>query len=110
MCPKSSRAAKEEIHYLSDVELRALRDEVARTRLATFKYKPGQGDTRSHLGVILEDDPSSPAADMARGQVDLYGYSSLAIAASQVQGSEIAELRARIERLEKECAKTAPQR
>jgi hypothetical protein len=96
---------KKDISYLSDAELQALADRTMSTRLATYTYK--DGDPATHLGFIIDDDPTSPAVLQGRGRVDLYGYASMAVATLQVQEREIAELRQEIAALRGACATEA---
>ncbi|MEZ4437401.1 MAG: hypothetical protein R3F65_33830, partial [bacterium] len=68
------------------------------TRLATWRYRQAP-EARPSLGFII-DDRVSPEAVTADGErVDLYGYTSLAVAAVQVQAEELAALRAELETL-----------
>ncbi len=91
-CPISSRRFKRELRYLTDAEREACAREVRGIRLARYRY---EGSEEPRLGFVLEDDPPAAAVDHDRDMVDLYGYSSLAVAALQVQER-------RIERLERE--------
>jgi hypothetical protein len=99
-CPISSRRLKDEIVYVSPTELEQLGHELVGIRLATFRYK--QGDGKRHLGFILEDSPNIPASDVGRGQVDLYAYISMAVAALQIQARQIEQLEADIDALSNE--------
>jgi uncharacterized small protein (DUF1192 family) len=102
-CPISTRRAKDEIAYLDDAARARLRDEVARVKLATYRYK--QGDPARHLGFVIEDmPPGSPAVLPSRDRVDLYGYVSMAVAALQEHERELAALRAEVARLSAENA------
>ncbi len=93
-CPISSRRFKEDIAYLDDAALERLHAQILRTRLATFRYQVPYGDpASSHLGFILEDQPSSPAVDDARAGVDLYSYLGMIVATTQVQERELSDLR-----------------
>jgi hypothetical protein len=96
----SSRRLKEEITYVSASELQQLKEEVVKVRLATFRYK--QGDKGRHLGFIIEDSPGIPASDMPRSRVDLYAYTSMAVAALQVQARQIEQLEADVDVLSNE--------
>lgn len=97
-CPISRAEHKTDIEYLSDGEREALSAELLGIRLATYRYRNATTDRRN-LGFIMEDIEPSPAADSTRGIVDLYGYTSMAVAALQEQSREISELRAEIGRL-----------
>jgi Chaperone of endosialidase len=93
----SSRSLKKDIAYLSPGEVDQLEEAVLAIRLASFRYK--QGDSAKHLGFILEDSPSIPAADVPHARVDLYAYTSMAIAALQAQARRIEELEATVDSL-----------
>lgn len=97
-CPVSARRFKEGIHYLDDDELRALAGETLDTRLATYSYKIGDPGTR--LGFIIDDRPGSPAVSAGKERVDLYAYTSMAVATLQVQSREIDELRREVRDLQ----------
>jgi hypothetical protein len=101
-CPVSSRRYKKEISYLEEQDLQALADRTLSTRLATYRYI--SGDPATHLGFIIEDDPSSPGVLQGKDRVDLYGYTSMAVATLQVQSREIADLRREVEQLRKAVA------
>jgi hypothetical protein len=102
-CPLSSRRYKEQIQYLGDKDLSALRDAIVRTRLATYRYR-GQSD--EHLGFIIEDQPNQSPAVLPSGErVDLYGYVSMTVAALQTQQKEIDDLKAELRRVREGCGK-----
>jgi hypothetical protein len=97
-CPISRRAWKRDIHYLSPGEQGQLATQVLQMPLATWEYAvPGQPDGL-HTGFIIEDQaPGSPAV---RGdRVDLYGFTTMAVAAIQQQQKEIEALRAEVQAL-----------
>lgn len=99
-CPISRQRFKEEIRYLGDADLTALERELMRFRIAKYRYKADPA--REHLGFIIEDVEPSLAVDSARDQVDLYGYSTMAVAALQSQAREIAALRAEVRALHRQ--------
>ncbi len=96
-CPRSTRRAKRDIEYLEPADVDALATEVERTRLATYEYIDPALAGRRHLGFILEDQPGSYSVDPERSQVDLYGYTSMLVAAVQSQ-------QRRVDALEREVA------
>lgn len=98
-CPISRARFKREIDYVDGDARRRLYDELRQIRLATYRYREGDDAVATKLGLILEDGPPGPWIDEARGRVDLYAYTSLAIAALQVQAEEIAALRREVEAL-----------
>jgi hypothetical protein len=98
----SRRDAKRDIQYLDEPQLQSAEDQVLRIPLARFNYKWDAPSERRRLGFIIEDVAPNPGViDEARGEVDLYGYTSLAVAALQEQAKEIAQLRQKVSQLEK---------
>jgi endosialidase-like protein len=98
--PSSSRRSKEDIAYVSPSVLEKLSEAALDIRLATFRYKGGDGSR--HLGFIIEDSPAIPASDVAHGRVDLYGYTSMALAALQLQARHLAQIELEIDILSNE--------
>jgi hypothetical protein len=97
MCPTSRAKYKTDIDYLSSDERARLANDVESIPLVRYRYK--NGPEREHLGFIIEDVEPSPGVDSARDEVDLYGYTSMAVAALQEQHREIEELKAEVKRL-----------
>jgi hypothetical protein len=102
-CPRSRAELKQNITYVDPAALAGYYRDVLDLRLATYQYRDRK-DGRTSLGVILEDGEGKIWADSANDRVDLYGYSSLAIAGVQVQAAELAELRAEMEAMQRELA------
>jgi hypothetical protein len=98
-CPISRRRYKAEIDYLDRAELARVHDALLAIRLATWRYR--HDPAKQRLGFIIDDDEISPAVDALRDQVDLYGYTSMAVAAIQLQAAQIAELRSELAALER---------
>ncbi len=98
-CPISTSRYKEGIHYLSSDELHVLASETLETPLANYQYKIG--DSHPRLGFIIEDNPGSPAVVHGKDRVDLYGYTSMAIATLQVQNHQIEKLEHEVTELRK---------
>jgi hypothetical protein len=95
----SSRRAKKNIRYLSTEEIRATAAQALRLRLATYEYKASPYAGHRHLGFILEDSPTVPAADRDGDMVDLYGYASMLLATTQAQQLQIEALQKQVEAL-----------
>ena len=92
-CPQSLARFKHRIQYLDDTERESARKQLLATRLATWAYKWDPPERRARLGFLIDDQPDSPAV-LADGQhVDLYGYTSLTVAAVQAQEAELASMR-----------------
>lgn len=103
-CPISRAAAKTDIHYASDREMEALRQDLLSFRLATWRYRTQAETVPTRLGFLIDDVEPSPAIDARRDMVDLYGYLSMAVATIQVQQREIDGLRAAVATLRAEQA------
>lgn len=101
-CPISSQRWKSDIRYLDAQELRARYEELRQMKLATYRYTQAGPQAPRHLGFILEDQPQSASVDRERDMVDLYGFTSLAVAAVQVQAQELAELKRQIAELQQQ--------
>ena len=97
LCPISRRRAKEHIRYLGEQDVKRLHDELMRFRLATFRYRGNA--SRTQLGFIIDDMEPSLSVDPVRDMVDLYAYTSMAVAALQTQAREIEALRNEVETL-----------
>lgn len=98
MCPVSRAQYKQDIRYLSTDERATLADELQSIPLVRYRYK--DAPERDHLGFIIEDIEPSPSVDSARDRVDLYGYTSMAVAALQQQHEDIVALRRQVQELE----------
>jgi hypothetical protein len=103
-CPISRAAAKQDIKYVTPATRAELAEAVNKLPLATYRYK--RGDSRQHLGFIIEDVEPSASIDSERGRVDLYGYVSMAVAALQEQNAQIGKLEAKVEKLEEELKRS----
>jgi hypothetical protein len=72
-------------------------------RAAPFGTAPRTGSPADQrLGFIIEDDPMSPAVVHDKDRVDLYGYTTMAVATLKVQSQEIEALRREVHELKKE--------
>jgi hypothetical protein len=101
-CPISRARFKRDIAYLDAAKLEHYYEDLGELKLATWRYREAS-DQRTHLGLILEDaEPGAVWADPAHDRVDLYGYTSLAIAGVQAQAREIEELQASLAALRSE--------
>lgn len=99
MCPRSSRAAKRDIQYLGAAEADALAAQVRSIPLATYRYRDDTS-ARQHLGFILEDQPRGAwSVDDVNRRVDLYGYTSMLVAAVQSQQRQIEALQREVQSL-----------
>lgn len=98
----SQRAFKADIVYLSEREREALARQALEIPLARYRYRDEAADARRRLGFLIDDQPNpSPAVMEDRLHVDEYGYTSLLLVTVQQQAREIAELRQRLEKLER---------
>lgn len=102
-CPKSRAEYKTDIEYLSTTECEKLADDLQSIPLVRYRYK--DGPEREHLGFIIEDVEPSPSVDAKNDRVDLYGYTSMAVAAIQEQHREIEALKRDIKELRSELSR-----
>ncbi len=100
-CPISSREVKRDIRYLDDAELGRIAKQVEAVKLARYRYKDPVAARREHLGFIIEDSPDIAAVDREQMMVDLYGYASMLVAATQTQARELRELRSAVDDLKR---------
>jgi hypothetical protein len=105
VCPISRREAKTDIAYLDDTALDRMLAEIRRVRLATYRYKGETSRGANRLGFIIDDLGPSPAVAADGGHVDLYGYTSMAVAAIQAQQRRIDALEREIAALRDELAR-----
>ena len=111
-CPISRVSHKKNIEYLSEAEVASIADEAKTMRLSSWHYKAERESVRRHVGFLIDDMPESIAVSDNGERVDLYGYTSMAIAAVQVQDKrlqalekELASMRAEMTRLRSEADK-----
>jgi hypothetical protein len=98
-CPISTRTAKQDIRYLTAADRERVARQIEAIRLATYRYKDPVLGREEHLGFIIEDNPGLYAVDRRQSMVDLYGYTSMLLAATQTQAVEIEQLKAEVARL-----------
>lgn len=101
-CPISRASTKRAIRYIGPEDLARYRDELLHMRLATWRY--AHDPDRERLGFLIDDDEESVAVDAPGERVDLYGYTSLAVATVQAQAREIEDLKRRIAMIEAQLA------
>jgi hypothetical protein len=103
-CPVSRAKYKQDIRYLSGDERSKLAEDLQSIPLVRYRYK--DGPEREHLGFIIEDIEPSPSVDSQHDQVDLYGYTSMAVAALQQQHAEIQTLKEEVRALKAALARS----
>ena len=106
-CPISRARYKNHVHYLDDGELSELAQELLATPLARFRYK-GDISQTDQTGFLIEDVAPSPS--VSGDHVNLYGYTSMTVAALKVQAQqmqalerEVLQMRGRLLELEQRC-------
>jgi hypothetical protein len=92
-CPISRARYKQDIRYLTQAEQRALAGKLRALPLATYRYRGPSGE-RTQLGFVIEDVAPSPS--VAGDHVDLYGFTSMAVATLQQQDAELRAVRAEL--------------
>jgi hypothetical protein len=107
----SRRAAKTNVAYLSTSDVQRLHDELLTYRLATYDYTQPATGPGTRLGILIDDVAPSPSVASDGNHVDLYAYTSMAVAALQTQAREIERLQRAVAALEARAAHDArPQR
>jgi hypothetical protein len=100
----SQREHKKDIGYLSqDDELR-LADELMSFRLATYHYKTDSSSDPHRLGFIIDDVAPSVVVAKDGEHVDLYAYTTMAVAALRTQQQQIAALQEQVDELKRTLA------
>jgi hypothetical protein len=106
-CPISLAALKKDIRYLDDAGRQRQHDAVLRVPLATWRYRSDEADAPARLGFLIDDVGAAPCVQPSGQRVDLYGYTSMAVAAVQVQAREIEALRAELAAVRREVDRLA---
>jgi hypothetical protein len=86
--------------------VKKLAEDLMSMPLATYRYKTEAPGTQRHLGFIIDDVAPSPAVDSSGERVDLYGYTTMAVAALKTQANELAELKKQVNELRREVEQT----
>jgi len=102
-CPVSLARHKRDVRYLASEDRAGAARELNAMKLATWRYKGALDDGKTHLGFLIDDVPGSSVVAADGQHVDLYSYTSLAIATIQQQQQQIEALEARLEALEASC-------
>jgi hypothetical protein len=95
----SLRRLKRNVAYLTAEDVQRLYAEVVSFRLATWQYRKDGPAAPTHLGFVIDDVGAGPAVAADGTTVDLYGFTSMAVAAIQAQAGQIAALRREVEEL-----------
>jgi hypothetical protein len=108
-CPISKREFKRDIRYLNDSDTSQLLDELIHLKLTRYVYKQDQ-QAREQLGFIIDDGVPDTLLSCEGDRVNLYSYTSLAVASLQAQQKEIARLereldalRSRVDAFDRAC-------
>jgi len=101
-CPKSRAAFKTDVSYVTDEDRKSLARELLKMPLARWRYLHEGAETPAHLGFIIEDIEPSHAVQSRRDRVDLYGYTTMAVATIQEQQRRIEALEKQVDGLRKD--------
>ncbi len=104
-CPLSRRAFKRDVHPLNAAEIDQVYAQLRNIKLTTYRYKSEPASAAPRLGFIIDDTASEYPINGDGNSVNLYGYTSMAVAAIQAQSQEIAALRAEVARLRRDVAR-----
>jgi hypothetical protein len=100
-CPISRRAAKTDIVPVDSALATRLHHDLLGIDLATYRYRDEPSDSPRHLGFIIDDLRTSVPVNRNGNSVDLYAYTSMAVAAIKEQEAEIQSLRAEVAELKR---------
>ena len=106
-CPISLAAWKKDIRYLDDADRQRQHDAVVRMPLATWRYRTEDAEAPVRLGFLIDDIGAAPCVRPSGQRVDLYGFTSMTVAAVQVQAREIEALRGELSELRREVDRLA---
>ena len=109
-CPISQRSKKADIHYLDTDDRAEVAGQLLATRLASYRYRAAGAKGHRHLGFIIEDQPMSPAILPNGERVDLYAYTSMAVATIQQQQVQIAALQRQLNAMKREMRRMKAKR
>jgi hypothetical protein len=104
-CPISRASWKKDIRYLDADERQRQHDALVRLPLATWRYRTEDAEAPPRLGFLIDDVGAAPCVQPSGERVDLYGYTSMAVAAVQVQAEEIEALRSEVAALRREVGR-----
>lgn len=85
-CPISRARYKRDVEYLDPAERQALADALLATPLARYRLRSESGGARQ-LGFLIEDVGAQPSVE--GDHVNLYGYTSMAVAAVQLHDERL---------------------
>ena len=92
MCPRSKADQKWGIAYANAAELEDAYRTLLDHKLARWHYNEESPTDKEHFGFLIDDVSGAPSVAGDGEHVDLYGYTSLAVAAIQVQDQRIRQL------------------
>jgi len=99
-CPVSEAKHKRDINYIDGTRAHQIQKTLEHLKIAEWNYKSDTKEREPRLGFIIDDNPNVPAVHENGKQVDLYGYTSMAVVTIQQQARQIELLEARITKLE----------
>lgn len=102
-CPISRVAHKTDVVYLDAEAQAAAAGSLLAMPLASWRYRWEPAGTR-HLGFLIDDVEGSAAVAADGEHVDLYGYTSMTVAAVQAQQARIEAQQAELALLRAEVA------
>ncbi len=104
-CPVSRRAFKRDVHALNSAEIDDVYAQLRDIQLTTYRYRNEPPSAAPRLGFIIDDTASAYPINGDGNSVNLYGYTSMAVAAIQAQSQQIAALRAEVAQLRRQIAR-----
>ena len=99
-CPSSRAEHKKNIEYLSESDRNDLEKKLLELPIAQWNYNWDKPEVAPRTGFIIDGNGGLPAVRPNGEQVDLYGYTTMAIILLQQQAKTIEALERKIEALE----------
>lgn len=101
-CPISRARHKRDISYLDDAARARFAAQLRGLRLATYRYKAAGPGAPDQLGFLIDDVGEGVLVNPSGETVNLYGYTSMAVATIQAQAAQLDALTRQVEELRRE--------
>src|SRR5690348_2852262 len=89
--------------FLALTRVTAAADRVGLLRACVAGTSPIPSPRSWNVGFIIDDVEPSPAADSAHDRVDLYGYTTMVVAALKAQARQLEALKREVEQLRRDA-------
>jgi hypothetical protein len=101
-CPISRARHKRDITYLDDAARDRYAAQLRGLRLATYRYRSAGPGPADQLGFLIDDVGDGVLVNRGGETVNLYAYTSMAVATIQAQAAQLDALTQQVEELRRE--------